>query len=114
MKLTKERHFSGKDLRNDFDGFTSEPVKSSRHSMPGIFQSNRDWLCSENDANSETASSVASSEIANDDMNQGSELPVPVNERPSRTTTRPNRPHTIDSYLTADGGFKRRSRRDVC
>lgn len=37
-----------------------------------------------------------------------------ANVRPSRAPFRSNRtPVGIDSYLTTDGGFKRRSRRDV-
>ena len=117
MKLSKERHFSaGKDMRNEINGLNSEATKSTRHSMPGICQSSdcRDWLCHENEANSDATSSGASSELSNEDVVERSELQVPVSERSSRSATRPNRPHTIDSYLTADGGFKRRSRRDVC
>jgi hypothetical protein len=83
--------------------------------MPGICPSSRDWLCSENvsDSNSVGTSSIAS-EVINEEINRESELP-PSSARSSRISTRSNRPSTsaFDSYLTTDGGFKRRSRRDV-
>ena len=81
--------------------------------MPGICPSSRDWLCNENvsDSNSVGTSSVTS-EVINEEFNRDSELP-PSSVRSSRISTRSNRPSAFDSYLTTDGGFKRRSRRDV-
>lgn len=109
--MSKERHYSAsKDMRNE-NIETNPSVKNNRHSLPGIFQSSRDCLCSENESNSVETSSVASSEVVKEEINQESEQSV-SNVRPSRTM-RPNRPLGIDSYLTSDGGFKRRSRRDV-
>lgn len=111
--MSKERHFSsGKEVRNDNFIETSLPSKSNRLSLPGIFQSSRDCLCTENETNSGRTSSVASSEIFKDDVNQNIEMPVSSN-RSSRCATRSVRSSPMDSYLTCDGGFKRRSRRDV-
>lgn len=78
--------------------------------MPGICPS-RDWLCNETDSNSLGTPSIIS-EISNEDANRGSEMPTP-GARSSRASSRESRPSAMDSYITNDGGFKRRSRRDV-
>lgn len=45
-------------------------------------------------------------------MNRENELPT-SSARSSRASSRGSRPSNMESFITSDGGFKRRSRRDV-
>ncbi|XP_046462589.1 rac GTPase-activating protein 1-like isoform X1 [Daphnia pulex] len=111
-KKTLEKKLKSSKERTGTAENNAEPPRRNRHSMPGMCPPSRDWLCNENvsDSNSMGTSSIAS-EIINEETNRDSELP-PSSARSSRISTRSNRPSGFDSYLTTDGGFKRRSRRD--
>lgn len=103
---------NGIDIRNENYHQRNSSTKPNRHSLPGIFQSTRDCLCSENESNSVDTSSMASSMTVKDERNQEIEQSE-SNIKPTRSSSRSNYPVEMDSYLTTDGGFKRRSRRDV-
>uniref|UniRef100_A0A0P6CLF9 Rac GTPase-activating protein n=1 Tax=Daphnia magna TaxID=35525 RepID=A0A0P6CLF9_9CRUS len=104
LRISKEKNHSTERNEN-----SNEPTKKNRHSMPGICPS-RDWLCNETDSNSVGTPSIVS-EISNEGMNRENELPT-SNARSSRASSRGSRPSNMESFITSDGGFKRRSRRD--